>query len=59
MDFQDRYEIQRQLGKKAGRQTLLAVDRVTQTQVILKLLTLQCLRSLLLFLQAWLPRSQC
>jgi eukaryotic-like serine/threonine-protein kinase len=37
--LQDRYEIQRQLGKKAGRQTLLALDRTTQKQVILKLLT--------------------
>jgi eukaryotic-like serine/threonine-protein kinase len=37
--LQDRYEIQRQLGKKAGRQTLLARDRTTQSLVILKLLT--------------------
>ncbi|BAU13719.1 serine/threonine protein kinase [Leptolyngbya sp. NIES-3755] len=35
----DRYEIRHQLGKKAGRQTLLAFDRITQQQVILKLLT--------------------
>ncbi|MBE9008902.1 serine/threonine protein kinase [Pseudanabaenaceae cyanobacterium LEGE 13415] len=35
----DRYEIRHQLGKKAGRQTLLAFDRETQQLVILKLLT--------------------
>ncbi|MGG6269447.1 serine/threonine protein kinase [Leptolyngbya sp. AN03gr2] len=35
----DRYEIRHQLGKKAGRQTLLAFDLITQQQVILKLLT--------------------
>ncbi|MBD3882785.1 serine/threonine protein kinase [Phormidium tenue FACHB-886] len=34
----DRYQIQRLLGKKAGRQTLLARDLTAQTQVVLKLL---------------------
>jgi eukaryotic-like serine/threonine-protein kinase len=34
----DRYEIEQQLGKKAGRWTLLARDLVTETPVILKLL---------------------
>lgn len=34
----DRYEIEKQLGKKAGRWTLLARDLVTETPVILKLL---------------------
>jgi eukaryotic-like serine/threonine-protein kinase len=37
--LQNRYEIQRQLGKKAGRRTLLARDRITQELVIIKLLT--------------------
>jgi serine/threonine protein kinase len=35
----DRYEIQQQLGKKAGRQTLLAIDRRTHQPVVLKRLT--------------------
>ncbi|KAM3095724.1 serine/threonine protein kinase [Phormidesmis sp. 146-35] len=35
----DRYEIRQQLGKKIGRQTLLAWDRHLQEQVVLKLLT--------------------
>ncbi len=35
----NRYEIRQQLGKKAGRQTLLAWDRETQEQVVIKLLT--------------------
>ncbi|BAY65119.1 serine/threonine kinase [Calothrix brevissima NIES-22] len=34
----ERYEIQQQLGKKAGRQTLLARDLLTQELVIIKLL---------------------
>jgi serine/threonine protein kinase len=34
----DRYEILKQLGKKAGRQTFLARDIVTQENVVLKLL---------------------
>lgn len=33
-----RYQVQRVLGKKAGRRTLLAVDRVTQEPVVVKLL---------------------
>ncbi|PAX52572.1 serine/threonine protein kinase [Brunnivagina elsteri] len=37
--LQNRYEIKRQLGKKAGRRTLLAEDKITQTTVIIKLLT--------------------
>jgi eukaryotic-like serine/threonine-protein kinase len=37
--WQNRYEIQQQLGKKAGRRTLLARDRITQETVIIKLLT--------------------
>jgi eukaryotic-like serine/threonine-protein kinase len=37
--LQNRYEIQRQLGKKAGRRTLLARDRISQQLVIIKLLT--------------------
>lgn len=37
--LQSRYEIQRQLGKKAGRRTLLARDSLTQHPVIIKLLT--------------------
>jgi eukaryotic-like serine/threonine-protein kinase len=37
--LQNRYEIKRQLGKKAGRRTLLACDRITQKLVIIKLLT--------------------
>jgi len=36
----DRYEVERQLGKKAGRWTLQARDLETQTSVILKLLFL-------------------
>jgi serine/threonine protein kinase len=35
----DRYEIRRQLGKKAGRQALLAWDRQTQNLVVVKLLS--------------------
>jgi hypothetical protein len=34
----DRYQIQHQLGKKPGRQTLLALDLQTQQQVVIKLL---------------------
>lgn len=37
--FCERYQIQRQLGKKAGRRTLLARDIQTQEFVVLKLLT--------------------
>ncbi|MEH2180118.1 serine/threonine protein kinase [Nostoc sp.] len=37
--FQERYEIQQQLGKKAGRRTLLARDIQTEQLVIIKLLT--------------------
>jgi serine/threonine protein kinase len=36
--LRDRYAIQRQLGKKAGRQTLLARDLQTQASVVLKVL---------------------
>lgn len=35
----DRYEVQRQLGKNAGRQTLLTYDLKTQELVVVKLLT--------------------
>ncbi|MEM8807831.1 MAG: serine/threonine-protein kinase, partial [Cyanobacteria bacterium P01_G01_bin.38] len=35
----DRYQLQRQLSKKAGRRTLLAFDHQTQQPVIIKLLT--------------------
>ncbi|HIK17840.1 MAG TPA: serine/threonine protein kinase [Leptolyngbyaceae cyanobacterium M33_DOE_097] len=35
----DRYEVNQQLSRKAGRQTLLAFDRKTGEQVVLKLLT--------------------
>jgi eukaryotic-like serine/threonine-protein kinase len=35
----DRYLIERQLGKQAGRQTLLARDKDTQALVVIKLLT--------------------
>ncbi|MBD1996477.1 serine/threonine protein kinase [Leptolyngbya sp. FACHB-541] len=35
-----RYEIQKPLGKRAGRQTFLARDLQTQAQVVIKLLTL-------------------
>jgi serine/threonine protein kinase len=35
----DRYEIKQQLSQKAGRQTLLALDRETGEQVVVKLLT--------------------
>ncbi|NJM60618.1 MAG: serine/threonine protein kinase, partial [Oscillatoriales cyanobacterium RU_3_3] len=35
----DRYEINQQLSRKAGRQTLLALDRETGEQVVIKLLT--------------------
>lgn len=34
----ERYEVQRQLGKGAGRHTLLALDRQTQQQVVIKLM---------------------
>ncbi len=37
--LKERYEIQRQLGARAGQQTLLALDRQTQDLVVLKLLT--------------------
>lgn len=37
--FASRYEIQQRLGKKAGRQTLLARDLETQDLVVIKLLT--------------------
>lgn len=36
----DRYQLQQQLGKRVGRQTVLAVDRQTQQQVVIKLLFL-------------------
>jgi eukaryotic-like serine/threonine-protein kinase len=35
----DRYQIQQSLGKKAGRQTFLALDEQTQMPVVVKLLT--------------------
>jgi serine/threonine protein kinase len=35
----ERYQIQQQLGKKAGRRTLLARDTITQEMVIIKLLS--------------------
>ncbi len=35
----DRYSLQQRLGKKAGRQTLLARDKETQKLVVIKLLT--------------------
>jgi serine/threonine protein kinase len=37
--LRDRYAIQHQLGKKAGRQTLLAQDLQTQASVVVKVLT--------------------
>ena len=37
--LKDRYQLQRQLSRKAGRRTLLALDRETQQSVILKVLT--------------------
>jgi len=37
--FRDRYQIQQQLGKKAGRQTFLAIDNETQQPVVIKLLS--------------------
>jgi serine/threonine protein kinase len=37
--FRLRYQIQQQLGKKAGRRTLLARDLQTQELVVIKLLT--------------------
>ncbi|MBE9180946.1 serine/threonine protein kinase [Oculatella sp. LEGE 06141] len=37
--LQGRYEVQQQLGKTAGRRTLLAIDRHTQQPVVIKLLT--------------------
>ncbi|HAZ48880.1 MAG TPA: serine/threonine protein kinase [Cyanobacteria bacterium UBA11369] len=39
MTLHSRYEIQQRLGKKAGRQTLLAQDKQTQELVVVKLLT--------------------
>ncbi|CDN15617.1 COG0515: Serine/threonine protein kinase [Richelia intracellularis] len=35
----ERYQIQQQLGKKAGRRTLLARDSLTQEMVIIKVLS--------------------
>lgn len=35
----DRYQYQKTLGNKAGRTTILALDRQTETQVVIKLLT--------------------
>ncbi|MDJ0704379.1 MAG: serine/threonine-protein kinase [Leptolyngbyaceae cyanobacterium MO_188.B28] len=37
--LKDRYQLRRQLSKKAGRRTLLAFDQATQQPVILKVLT--------------------
>lgn len=37
--LENRYEVQKQLGKKAGRSTLLAKDLKTEEQVIVKLLS--------------------
>ncbi|MEM9164867.1 MAG: hypothetical protein AAGC54_17590 [Cyanobacteria bacterium P01_F01_bin.4] len=37
--LKERYQPQQQLSKKAGRRTLLAIDRETQQPVILKILT--------------------
>jgi serine/threonine protein kinase len=37
--FGDRYEVQQQLGKRGGRQTLLARDIITQDLVVIKLLS--------------------
>ncbi|MFB2897697.1 serine/threonine protein kinase [Aerosakkonemataceae cyanobacterium BLCC-F50] len=37
--WEERYEIRQQLGKKAGRRTLLAWDNQTQELVVIKLLT--------------------
>ncbi|MGB8699556.1 MAG: hypothetical protein WCD18_09090, partial [Thermosynechococcaceae cyanobacterium] len=37
--FGDRYQIERQLGKRAGRYTLLARDLQTQNQVVIKRLS--------------------
>ncbi|GET39932.1 serine/threonine protein kinase [Microseira wollei] len=39
MTLHSRYEIQQRLGKKAGRQTLLARDKQTEELVVVKLLT--------------------
>lgn len=39
MTLHSRYEIQQRLGKKAGRQTLLARDKQTQELAVVKLLT--------------------
>jgi serine/threonine protein kinase len=36
--LQQRYQIRSQLGKKSGRRTFLAIDTVTDTQVVIKLL---------------------
>jgi hypothetical protein len=36
----NRYEVQKQLGKKAGRRTLLAKNLQTQELVIVKLLSI-------------------
>jgi serine/threonine protein kinase len=38
----DRYDILETLGKKAGRRTLLAVNRQTHERVIIKVLTFRC-----------------
>jgi serine/threonine protein kinase len=37
--LKERYQLQRQLGRNAGRQTWLAIDRQLQEQVVVKLLT--------------------
>ncbi|MEM9164869.1 MAG: hypothetical protein AAGC54_17600 [Cyanobacteria bacterium P01_F01_bin.4] len=37
--LKDRYQLQQQLSKKAGRRTLFAFDRQTQQPVVLKILT--------------------
>jgi serine/threonine protein kinase len=37
--LKDRYQLERQLGRNAGRQTWLAIDRQLQEQVVVKLLT--------------------
>ena len=44
----DRYQIEQQISKKAGRRTLLAQDLHTQSLVIIKLLTFRaCFKTLL------------
>jgi serine/threonine protein kinase len=37
--FSSRYQVQQQLGKRAGRKTLLAYDLKTQELVVIKLLS--------------------